>query len=769
MKRDGAAWGVALVLLFVVAYADPLFVRRNFGGRDLLAYNLPMEKAVHDAYARGRLPVWMPEVSGGRPLLPNPNAGALYPVRLFLSKIPFPAAIRIFPPLHWALAALGVLCLLSSLGATPPAAWVGAMTYAFSGVAVSEVFYPHILPGLALLPWIVWAVARRWSSERTRVLVLAFLFALEMLAGDVFSIALSGCAAVLWILLEEDRPRRLRLSIALAGAVVLAALLAAPQVVATVFWVRESARAVSGLKLRESLLFTIRPPRLLEFLVPYPFGPTFALNGSEVWGRAVFSPKASGLFSTLYCGAFALVAAVALARRGPRGARFARALFLIAIGAACLPSLIPASWGRWNSPLPLRNPEKFAVGIVFALSLFGGLAYDRFRSAPPRRRVLLAGAVLLALAAGAGWIWPEVARAAVPGVPAGSPRTAHAEGRKLAVALAEGGLFWTATFFGIEALRRRRPAGTAISVALLTLVPIAANRRIARTFSDQAIFAPTAIARVIARADPNGMYRTMGVYGFRPGSALELAHASSDPGQIEFNRRRWSDYMPVLWGRGQVFNWDFDAGELSRYHSLRTLAVVAAGNPDSQAFFGSLALRWSVHYRDQDALPGYHRIAGDSLMDLDEHEHAYPDIRLLTNWREENGTLEALGALPGLGPGEVVIESGARRDGAARPGRLQILEKSPERLRIIAQTPDPTWLFVLRGYWTHRTILLDGAPVEDSPAQLAFSALPLPAGTHRIEWKERVPGGTTSRWGPVLFLLVGAAWTLRDKRPRSEV
>ena len=72
---------LAFAALVVAAYATPLFVRRNFSGRDLIAYNLPMEKSIHDAYARGRLPIWSPYVSGGRPLVPNPNAGALYPVR----------------------------------------------------------------------------------------------------------------------------------------------------------------------------------------------------------------------------------------------------------------------------------------------------------------------------------------------------------------------------------------------------------------------------------------------------------------------------------------------------------------------------------------------------------------------------------------------------------------------------------------------------------------------------------------------------------------
>ena len=89
--------GIAFALLVIGAYADPLFFRRNFAGRDLAVYNLPMEKAVHDAYARGRLPVWLPEISGGRPLLPNPNAGSLYPVRPLLSALSFPMAMNF----HW--------------------------------------------------------------------------------------------------------------------------------------------------------------------------------------------------------------------------------------------------------------------------------------------------------------------------------------------------------------------------------------------------------------------------------------------------------------------------------------------------------------------------------------------------------------------------------------------------------------------------------------------------------------------------------------------
>ncbi len=144
------------------------------------------------------------------------------------------------------------------------------------------------------------------------------------------------------------------------------------------------------------------------------------------------------------------------------------------------------------------------------------------------------------------------------------------------------------------------------------------------------------------------------------------------------------------------------------------------------------------------------------MMDWDEHENAYPDIRLLTSWREEESAVAALKVVPRLASGEIVIESGASGARSARPGRLRILEKSPERLRIEAEALDPTWLFVLRGFWNYRAILVDGRPVEDAPAQLAFSAVRVPAGRHTIEWRELVPGLAVSRWGPALFLVAGA-------------
>jgi hypothetical protein len=98
---------------------------------------------------------------------------------------------------------------------------------------------------------------------------------------------------------------------------------------------------------------------------------------------------------------------------------------------------------------------------------------------------------------------------------------------------------------------------------------------------------------------------------------------------------------------------------------------------------------------------------------------------------------------------------------------VRVLERSAERLDLDVDAKDLGWLFVLRGHWPYREILLDGKPVEAFPAQLAFSAVPIPPGRHRLTWEERIPGLRVSRWGPVLFGMIAAGLLVAPSRRRT--
>lgn len=748
----------------IALYGDPLFFRRNFGGRDLTAYNLPMEKSVHGAWSRGQLPAWQAEVSGGRPLLPNPNAGALYPIRALLAPLPFPMVVRLYPVLHWIAAGIGMVVLLRSLGRSRPATWLGAVTYAFSGVAVAEVFYPHIQPGMTLLPWIVWAAAHRAGSSASRLLVLSSLLALDMLAADVFTIAMAIGCAVLWIGLEDGPVDRLHAMGRLGIAVVLASLAALPQIVATALWVPHTNRAVLGMKLSDVIFFSIHPWRLLELVIPYPFGPSWSLETREMWGTSVFRGRAMGIFPTLYAGSFAPIAVLFAWRSRDPGARFAKALLAAALFVSVVPSLLPASWGSWPAPIPLRNPEKFAVSVGLALSLISAIAFDSYRSNPRRLGLGIAVGGLLATAALLCARFPHSAGGRAVSAVGADPALADTAARHLPAALAEAGLLWMLMIVALDRLGGARRVAPPAAACLLALLPILGAHRIARTFREDRVFAPTAFARYAARHDPEGAYRTLDESLYRRGSKLEEAQFGGALSDVEFSRRTWYHPTPALFSRGMVFNEDFDSGDLSRIESLRKVSGRAAGYRDSDALFGSVALRWGIRYKDQEAVAGFVPIGGDALQTWDEHCRPYPDVRLLEQWREVVGPVAAFQSIAGLRDGEVVVETEAARRGAARKGTVRVVRRSAERLVLDVDAPEASWIFVLRAYWPYRSILLDGKPVEPYPAQLAFSAVPIPAGHHRLIWEERVPGLRVSGWGPGLFAIIAAGLVVAHTR-----
>lgn len=753
-------------LLVLVSYADPVFRRRMYTGRDPVGYHFPVEHAVHDAYGRGRLPVWMPEISGGRPLLANPNVGTLYPVRALLSLVPFPTSMRLFPVIHWIGSGIGMLLLLRSLGISRLGAWLGAVTFGFSAVSVSEVFYPNFHPGFTLLPWLIWTLARPRVSETGRAVSTGIVFGLIFLAGDVFAVALALLATVAWIALEVPREERARAGAAAAGSLLIGGLIAAPQIVGALHWVGETNRGVLGLKLGEVLLFSVSPFRLLELAVPYPFGSTWEVDHTRIWGWSVFRQKAVGLYSGLYCGALALIALPLAWKSRHPGSRFGRVFLLLTLGLSVLPSLTPAAWRGITSPLPLRYPEKFAPGLVLALALLTGIAVGALQNRRPPRWALGVGVLIASLALVVAWK-PDMAGKIATDLVGSEARHATVAGQRLPGALAEAGLLWMATLVALDLMRSGRKVALPAAMVLLTAVPIIPNRRIAQTSREENVLGPTTFSRWLKRRDPSSSYRVLGESAFRAPSQLEAAQLSSDPGQAEVSRRNWYHYTQALWGQGTIFNQDFDAGDFSRTESLRRIAVRAAEFRDAQDFFGGLSLRWGIRFRDQEPYPGYRRVGGDALQDWDEHAAAYPDIRLLTGWREEKGALAALEALPRLAPGEIVIESGTPASGQLPRGALRILEKSPERLRFETSTAGPGWVLVLRSFWNHRRVEMDGREVETFPAQLAFTAVRVPAGSHRFGWEELAPGWRASRYGPLIALLASAFLLGRARRRGS--
>src|SRR5262249_12588383 len=207
-------------------------------------------------------------------------------------------------------------------------AWLGAVTYVFSGVGISQVFYTNLQPGVALIPWILWCFRRGLAGGSRWTILLSVLVGVDMLAGDVVTVGLAVLATLFWIGTELPAAERRHAAWKIAGAVFLGALLALPQIVATWCWVPLTRRAITGMKLEESLFFSLRPWRLLEFLVPFPFGKNWDPESPLTWAPNVFGQRPSGFFATLYAGALAPIGLIRTWRIDAPGLRFARTYFL---------------------------------------------------------------------------------------------------------------------------------------------------------------------------------------------------------------------------------------------------------------------------------------------------------------------------------------------------------------------------------------------------------------------------------------------------------
>jgi hypothetical protein len=534
----------------------------------------------------------------------------------------------------------------------------------------------------------------------------------------------------------------------------LGLLLALPQIVATAAWIPHTTRSVLGLKVWEAFIYSVSPFRLLELFVPFPFTRAVAMEVHTAWGLGVFDGRPVGFFLSFYAGALPVLGIV-LARRERGGpARFALVLLgislLLAVPGVFLKKYLP----NMTFPIPLRYPEKVMVVFTLGLAILAAFAYDRIRrDGTPGRWTIFVAAILAAVSVAATRA-PETVGSVAVAITGSHPDAAAMAGRVIGESFAIGGLLWALSLLATAALTPTASVRLVfLGVAILTLVPLVATRRLAESFSEEEMFAPPAFVRWVRKQDPDGAFRVLGESFYRAPSSFETPKYEADPGQIQYATRNFDQYTHAMWGVGTVFNNDFDHGDLSRLDTLRKMSFAAGLYRDSQSFWSTYALRFGVSYSDLEPIAGFRRVGGDALQVWSVNENALPSIRLAEKWREVSSAMEAGASVAAIAPSEVLVETGSRAAGE-NSGRVVVRSQSPERLDLEIEAARPGYLFVLRGYWPFRRVTVDGEPVETYPAQIAFTAVPVPAGRHAVAWEERLPGGPLSWAGPLAFAAV---------------
>jgi hypothetical protein len=779
-ERAAALAALGLLALALFAAREAVFLGRVFYQRDLHLQWYGQIETFVAALHSGAWPLWDPRVDFGRPLLANANNQVFYPPTWLNLVLRPERYFTLFFVAHVWLAGLGVFALARRYGVSTPAAFVGAAVFIAGGPLLSLGNLWNHLAAAAFMPWSLWAADRFARRPRGGPLLLwGALLAAPILAGspDVFMMtAALGAADVGRRALArrfdagtDATPRRLATGFALALLFALA--LAAAQLAPSLDLALRSGRAQASAAARS--YWSLPPAALAQALVPLlPDDPTLGAAARE----ALFGGREPLLLS-LYLGAGALALALAAFLPLPPGAaprRGVRSFLALAIGASLLFALGPQ--GPLYTPLValvpplrlLRFPSKAVLVAALGLALLCALGAEAWRrTCASRRRRLVHLALPLAL----------VAAAALAGRGAAWPEAAPALTRVACVTLGLAGCALVA------ALRpRAATAALALTAAVAVLDPLWTHRDLNPT-APAAFYALRPEFLPLLR-DPDGRRTYVVDYAAEPGLSRRLlgreipylvgGRGGSTPRFAAALGMRAYPVPPVLagWGVPEGYSRDLLGLQPPALAHLYALLLRSEGTPLHARLLrlGSVGRVVSLHPEGLEELRPLARVPGPFFepVRVAAVPGALPRAYVVGSARRL-GDAEAVRALlaPEFDPTrEVLLGDTAGRpapagaaDVGTDAGAARVVEERADRVRIEARLAHAGWLVLTDAYDAGWRVTVGGREARVERANLAFRAVTLPAGEHRLEFVYR-PRAVTAGLALSALALLGACAAL---------
>ncbi len=433
-----------LALLAVLFFHQLALTDRILGRGDPFTYFMPLWHARDAAFRAGRLPLWMPDLFMGVPLLANSQIGTFYPLNWLSPLADAAVSIKYSLIAHaWFAASGAYLLARHTLQTSRLASMAAAACFTFGGLMGAQSEHINQFQGLAWLPWLFLLLhASVTAQTRARWLLLALLLggglALQFFSGHTQTVWISIAGLALYALCL----RRWRgiMALAIAGAIMIP--LALPQLIPTLELSRLSLRS-QGLSVNEVLSFS---------LSPFAFGrgllPNYEVN-------APVFPEYVAYIGVIGLG---LAVAGALTKTPSRWRWLIIAVLglLLALGA-----FNPLYWLLANFP-PFnlfRVPSRWLALFVLGASMLAALGLDGLNTGRRWKIAISAGAV--------------------GGIMASSVLAARAPDGDVPIAAAQTVAAWLmagAVFLALALLiRRRQPARYLLAAALLVELFIASS------------------------------------------------------------------------------------------------------------------------------------------------------------------------------------------------------------------------------------------------------------------------------------------------------
>jgi Bacterial membrane protein YfhO len=730
--------------------------------RDVHLIWVPQIEGFVRAVLGGAWPVWDPCPAFGQPLLADPGAQVLYPLTwLNLLMRPW-TYFTVYSVFHSLLAAFGVYRLARHFGASIAGAFVAGALWTASGPFVSLVDLWHHYAGTAWIPWVFLTVVRALEAPAPRRIAAAGLvLALQIVAGSA-----DLCAMTLLAIGSYTAVFRLdwRAPFALANRRLVgagAAVLALGMGLSAALWM--TALELITRTPRWSLpagirtYWSVHPLGALQILFP---GLWTDAALSPALREALFESREPFLFS-LYLGlpCLALIAGGLALQPSPikrYWLGFAAAVLLIALGRHfvlydLVVFVIP--------PLRiLRYPVKALALLGLAWALLAGLGFDAWRqpSIPDRRRFRLAVLLPLLLVALGGLaatlvlrsepqVWgPRVVARAADGPPY---RTLLASTTSPFVA----GLVLASVCAVIAIARARRPTATgwATALAVVAIGDLALFHRDSIPFASRDLYnyrPPVVDALRQMRAERLYVYDYTQLLASRTTAGAHGPELASVP-------KGWSIDAAFALGLQQLLapqtagRWDLRSGFEIDYRGLqpgyltRLTAVVRELGRDPRLRLLRLGAVTHAVALDAFGLEGLAPVGSwDTVLKDPVRVLQVPDP--LARARVVGGArigddIEGLEALldSGFDPArEILLPAGSPQPPPAEAaGTVRILEERSDRIVLEAQLAAPAYVVLADAFDPGWQGTLDGVPAPILRANLAFRAVRVSAGRHRIE------------------------------------
>ena len=379
------------VAFFFHAYTTP----DVFFLRDVSIVQTAMKSVAGQALLQGDLPLWIPSLSGGQPLLANPNYFGFHPGNVLIALLGAVHGIKFFLLLHYLFASVGTYLLLRPLHPDPAPALFGALAFAYGGFMGALGNLTNSLAAAALLPWLLLATEAVLAGRA--ILLLGVVGAVQIFGGEPVPAILSFGVALFWSILRPSSTQRWRRAGRTAAGLALAALLASPQIVPALTFFSVSDRA-GGLGAEQVFKWSLPPIRLLELVVPSVLGsPAWAAPPGYLGGP--WEDDGYPYIISVFVGPVVLLLGAVGAAASPAARRMLGAAGVIALlGLGSHLPILPLlhGWipfvGIFRYPAKLFLLVSFLTTVAAALGVRSLLQDQRF----PR---IAASGVLVALAA----------------------------------------------------------------------------------------------------------------------------------------------------------------------------------------------------------------------------------------------------------------------------------------------------------------------------------------------------------------------------------